>query len=149
MHWLLPFSTQLQVKRPELLLHTYGREHRVALIMSAGAWHTPERHQAITVKLVDVAPMVINDFLHNLPFYQFTQPSVAVSPFSGNFVDFFDSFSVRFLRGQGPQNATPGDRDSSPDALPHARAADRMGPSPAARRPPRWLSTATRPTRPN
>src|SRR2546427_5742405 len=25
-----------------------------------------------------------------LPFYQFTQPSVAVSPFSGNLVDFFD-----------------------------------------------------------
>ena len=35
MHWLLPFSTQLQVKRPELLLHTYSREHRVALIMGA------------------------------------------------------------------------------------------------------------------
>jgi len=38
MHWLSPFSTQLHVKRPELLLHTYGREHRVALIMGAGAW---------------------------------------------------------------------------------------------------------------
>ena len=81
--------------------------------------------------------------------FHFTQPSVAVSPFSGNFVDFFDSFSVRFLRGQGPQNATHGDRDSSPDDLPNARAGDPMGPSPAARRPPRWLSTATRPTRPN
>ena len=32
-----------------------------------------------------------------LPFYQFTQPSVAVSPYSVNLVDFFDSFSVRFL----------------------------------------------------
>ena len=65
MHWLSPFSTQLQVKRPELLLHTYGREHRVALIMGAGARHTPERHQAITVKLIDVASMGIDDFLHN------------------------------------------------------------------------------------
>src|SRR5215510_2224289 len=33
----------------------------------------------------------------NLPFYQFTQPSIAANPFSGNRVDFFDSFSVRFL----------------------------------------------------
>ena len=65
MHWLLPFSTQLQVKRPELLLHTNGREYRVALIMGAGAWYAPERHQAITVKLVDVAPVGIDDFLHN------------------------------------------------------------------------------------
>ena len=65
MHWLLPFSTQLQVKKPELLLHTYGREHRVALIIGAGTWHAPERHQAITVKLIDVAPMGIDDFLHN------------------------------------------------------------------------------------
>src|SRR2546430_638773 len=84
-----------------------------------------------------------------LPFYQFTQPSVAVSPFSGNLWDFFDSFSVRFLRGQGPQNATIGDGDSSQGAPPNARAGDPMGPSPAARNPPRWLSTATRPTRPN
>ena len=65
MHGLLPFSTQLQIKGPELLLHTYGREHRVARIMGAGAWHAPERHQAITVKLVDVAPMIIDNFLHN------------------------------------------------------------------------------------
>ena len=86
---------------------------------------------------------------HQLPFYQFTQPSVAVSPFSGNFVDFFDSFSVRFLRGQGPQNATHGDRDSSPGDPPNARAGDPTDPSPAARRPPRWLSIATRLTRPN
>src|SRR5438874_12546472 len=78
-----------------------------------------------------------------LPFYQFTQPSVAVSPFSGNLVDFFDSFSVRFLRGQGPQNATHGDRDSLPTGPPPARAGDPTGPSPAVRRPPRPLSTAT------
>src|SRR6266487_3182086 len=35
--------------------------------------------------------------LNILPFYQFTQPSVAVSPFSGNPLDLFDSFSVRLL----------------------------------------------------
>src|SRR5712691_9220571 len=84
-----------------------------------------------------------------LPFYQFTQPSVAVSPFSGNLVDFFDSFSVRFLRGQGPQNATHGDRDSLPTGPPTARAGDPTGPSPAVRRPPRSLSTATRRARPH
>src|SRR5437763_14352885 len=44
-------------------------------------------------------------------FYQFTQPSVAVSPCSGNPLDFFGSFSVRLLQEQGPQNATRGDRD--------------------------------------
>src|SRR5256886_10661412 len=32
---------------------------------AASAWYTPERHQAITVKLVDVAPVGIDDFLHN------------------------------------------------------------------------------------
>src|SRR6476660_7671064 len=84
-----------------------------------------------------------------LPFYQFTQPSVAVSPFSGNLLDFFDSFSGRLLRGQGSQNAMHGDRDSSPGDPPNARAGDPTDPSPAARRPPRWLSTATRPIRPN
>src|SRR6266852_1573389 len=87
--------------------------------------------------------------LRYLPFYQFTQPSVAVSPFSGNLVDFFDSFSVRFLRGQGPQNATHGDRDSLPTGPPTARAGDPTGPSPAVRRPPRSLSTATRRARPH
>src|SRR5206468_6211406 len=84
-----------------------------------------------------------------LPFYQFTQPSVSASPCSVNPLDFFDSFSVRLLRGQGPQNATYGDRDSSPGDLPNARAGDPTGPSPAARRPPQELSTATRPTKPN
>src|ERR1700704_2843359 len=84
-----------------------------------------------------------------LQFYQFTQPSVAVSPFSGNLLDFFDSFSGRLLRGQGSQNATHGDRDSSPGDPPNARAGDPTGPLPAARRPLRWLSTATQPTRPN
>src|SRR4029450_12204458 len=84
-----------------------------------------------------------------LPFYQFTQPSVAVTPYFVNLVDFFDSFSVRLLRGQGPPNATHGDRDSSPSNPPNARAGDPTGPSPAARRPPRWLSTATQSTRPN
>src|SRR5882724_9894359 len=84
-----------------------------------------------------------------LPFYQFTQPSVSVSPCSVNSLDFFDSFSVRLLRGQGPQNATYGDRDSSPGDLPTARAGDPTGPSPAARRPPQWLSTTTRRARPN
>jgi hypothetical protein len=62
---------------------------------------------------------------------------------------FFDSFSMRRLQGQGPQNATHGDRDSSPGDPLNARAGAPTGPSPAARRPPRWLSTATRPTRPN
>src|SRR5215831_13221567 len=85
----------------------------------------------------------------NHPFYQFTRPSVAVSPFSGNHLGLFDSFSVRRLRGQGPQNAPHGDRDSSPGDPPNARAGGPMGPSPAARRPPRWLATATQPTRPN
>jgi hypothetical protein len=33
----------------------------------------------------------------DLPFYQFRRPSVAVSPYSVNLVDFFDSFSVRLL----------------------------------------------------
>ena len=33
----------------------------------------------------------------DLPFYQFTRPSVAVSPYSVNLADFFDSCSVRFL----------------------------------------------------
>src|SRR6185295_12106089 len=59
-----------------------------------------------------------------LPFYQFTQPCVATSPCSGNSLDFCDSFSVRFLRGQGPQNATHGDQDSSPGAPLNARAGD-------------------------
>src|SRR2546421_3405954 len=90
----------------------------------------------------------ISPFLQ-LPFYQFTQPSVAVCPFSGNPLGLFDSFSVRLLRGQGPQNATHGDRDSSPGDPPNARAGDPTGPWPAARRPLRWLSTATQPTRPN
>src|SRR5215475_14195664 len=84
-----------------------------------------------------------------LPFYQFTQPFVAARPFSGDLLDFFDSFSVRLLRGQGPQNATHGDRDSSPGDPPNARAGDPTDPSPAARRPLRWLSTATQSTRPN
>src|SRR5919205_3417538 len=83
------------------------------------------------------------------PFYQFTQPSVAASPCSGNPLDFFDGFSVRLLQEQGPQNARRGDRDSSPGAPPNARAGDPTDPSPAARRPPRWLSTATRLIRPN
>jgi hypothetical protein len=68
---------------------------------------------------------------------------------SGNLLDFFDSFSVRFLQGQESQNATHGDRDSSLGDPPNARAGDPTDPSPAARRPPRWLSTATRPIRPN
>src|SRR5262249_60735652 len=84
-----------------------------------------------------------------LPFYQFMQPSVAVSPFAGPLLDFFDSFSVRLLQEQGPQHATRGDRDSSPGAPPNARAGDPTGPSPVARRPPRWLSTVTRLIRPN
>src|SRR6516164_7050528 len=79
-----------------------------------------------------------------LPFYQFTQPSVAVSLFSGNLLDLCDSFSVQLLRGQGPQNATHGDQDSSPGGPPNAPAGDPTGPSPAVRRPPRSLSTATR-----
>jgi hypothetical protein len=33
-------------------------------------------------------------FILLLPFYQFTQPFVAVSPFSEDLLDFFDSFSV-------------------------------------------------------
>src|SRR5438128_6239810 len=90
-----------------------------------------------------------NTSIVRLPFYQFTQPSVSASPCSVNPLDFFDSFSVRLLRGQGPQNATYGDRDSSPGDPPNARAGDPTGPLPAARRPPQWLSTATRPTRPN
>src|ERR671924_1840535 len=88
-------------------------------------------------------------YLGILPFYQFMQPSGAVSPFSGSLLDFFDSFSVRLLQEQGPQNATRGDPDSSPGALPNARAGDPTGPSPVARRPPRWLSTATPLIRPN
>src|SRR2546430_13409997 len=84
-----------------------------------------------------------------LPFYQFTQPSVAVSLFSGNPLDLCDSFSVQLLRGQGPHNATHGDQDSAPGDPPNARAGDPTGPSPAVRRPLRWLSTATQPTRPN
>src|SRR5712671_3478160 len=51
--------------------------------------------------------------LHFLPFYQFTQPSVSVSPCSVNSLDFFESFSVRLLRGQGPQNATYGDAQNA------------------------------------
>src|SRR5262245_22206218 len=84
-----------------------------------------------------------------LPFYQFTQPFVAASPCSGNSLDFFDSFSVRCLRGQGSQNATHGDQDSSPGDPPNAQAGDPTDPSPAARRPLQWLSTATQLTRPN
>src|SRR5262249_59394481 len=84
-----------------------------------------------------------------LPFYQFTQPFVAASPCSGNSLDFFDSFSVRCLRGQGSQNATHGDQDSSPGDPPNAQAGDPTDPSPAARRPLQWLSTATPLTRPN
>ena len=42
------------------------------------------------------------------------QPSGAVSRFSGTLLDFFDSFSVRLLQEQGPQNATREDPDSSP-----------------------------------
>src|SRR5262249_31843255 len=83
------------------------------------------------------------------PFYQFTQPSVAVSPCSGSPLDFFGSFSARLLQEQGPQNAAHGDQDSSPGAPPNARAGDPTDPWPAAHRPPRWLSTATRLTRPN
>jgi hypothetical protein len=47
------------------------------------------------------------------PFYQFTQPSIAPSPCSGNSLDFFDSFSVRLLQEQGPQNAARGDELST------------------------------------
>src|SRR5438128_60527 len=90
-----------------------------------------------------------NGLCDQLPFYQFTQPSVAVSLFSGNPLDLCDSFSVQLLRGQGPQNATHGDQDSSPGDPPTAWAGDPTGPSPAVRRPLRWLSTATQPTRPN
>ena len=95
------------------------------------------------------SPAANSILFDNHPFYQFTQPSVAASLCSGNPLNFFDSFSVRLLQEQGPQNATRGDRDSSPGAPPNARAGDPTGPSPAAHRPPRWLSTATRPTRPN
>src|SRR4030095_14743265 len=84
-----------------------------------------------------------------LQFYQFTQHSVAVSPCFATLLDFFYSFSVRLLQGQGPQNATYGDRDNSPGDPLSARAGDPTGPSPGVRRPPRWLSPATRPTRPH
>src|SRR5262249_31699143 len=87
--------------------------------------------------------------IQELPFYQFTQPFVAASPCSGNPLDFFDSFSVQCLRGQGSQNATHGDPDSSPGDPPNAQAGDPTAPSPVARRPLQWLSTATRLTRPH
>src|SRR5262249_16955543 len=99
---------------------------------------------ALDIRLLSI---LFSSLLH--PFYQFTQPSVAVSPCSGNPLDFFGSFSVRLLRGQWPQNATHGDQDSSPADPPNARAGDPTDPWPAAHRPPRWLSTVTQLTRPN
>src|SRR4029450_6610225 len=82
--------------------------------------------------------------LVTLPFYQFKQPFVAASPFSGSLLDFFDSFSMRRLQGQGPQNATHGDRDSAPGDPLNARAGAPTGPSPAAR-PPHGDRTPPRP----
>src|SRR5262249_61754522 len=81
------------------------------------------RHTHTTASLYDAFTPAEAKLL----FYQFTRPSVAVSSFSGNPLGLFDSFSVRLLRGQGPQNATHGDRDSSPGDPPNARADDRTG----------------------
>src|SRR4051812_32022027 len=82
-------------------------------------------------------------------FYQFTRPFVVVTPFPGGLLAFFDSFLVRLPGGQVRQNATHGYPDSLPTGPPTARAGDPTVPSPAGRRPPRSLSTATRSVRPN
>src|SRR5713101_5093462 len=88
-------------------------------------------------------------YVLELGFYQFTRPFVVVTPFSGGFLAFFDSFLVRLPGGQVPQNAMHGYPDSLPTGPPTARAGDPTGLSPAVRRPPRSLSTATRRAKPN
>jgi hypothetical protein len=79
-----------------------------------------------------------------LGFYQFMRPFGVATPFSGDLLAFFDSFLVRLPGGQAVQNATHGYPDSLPTGPLTARAGDPTGPSPAVRRPPRSLSTATR-----
>src|SRR5215471_15630357 len=96
------------------------------------------------VRLSRTAYPEIRRHVLGLGFYQFTRPFVVATPFFGDLLAFFDSFLVRLPGGQVPQNATHGHPDSLPIGLPTARAGDPTGPSPAVRRPPRSLSTATR-----
>src|SRR6266581_6468583 len=94
-------------------------------------------------------PVKLKDLVEELGFYQFTRPFVVATPFSGGLLAFCDSFLVRLPAGQVPQNATHGYPESLPTGPPTARAGDPTGPSPAVRRLPPSLSTATRRARPH